>query len=156
MKTLFFSLATTVALLTTAAASAQGHPTERTTDKRASTAERNDNYGYAKDHKVTAQERARWEAAHKKDQRQNEHDDKGSSTHSATNHSASSQGRPRQEEARKNDRQDERHAQDNDRADERRASANGKDVNYGYPKNHTVTAQERARWEAAHQTSQRR
>jgi hypothetical protein len=76
------------------------------------------NYGYDKNHRVTPQERARWEAQHKNDRRDDDH---------------------------KNDRHD------NDRRDnDRRDDKFDRNKNYGFDKNHRVTPQERARWEAQH------
>jgi hypothetical protein len=80
------------------------------------------NYGYDKNHRVTPQERARWEAQHKNDRRDND----------------------RKDDRRDNDRKDDR--RDNDRRDDKF----DRNKNYGFEKNHRVTPQERARWEAQH------
>jgi Ni/Co efflux regulator RcnB len=87
---------------------------------------RDDNYGYDRNHRVTPQERARWEAAHRNDRR----DDK-----------------------RRDDKFDRNKNYGFDRdhkvtRDERRAWEAGH--NYGYTQNHRVTPQERARWEASY------
>ena len=87
------------------------------------------NYGFDKKHRVTPAERARWEAAHRDDDRR--------------------------DNRRDNDRFDGR--RDNDRRDDNRFDdRNSKDFNYGFDKKHRVTAQERARWEAAHRYDGRR
>jgi hypothetical protein len=81
------------------------------------------NYGYDKNHRVTPQERARWEAQHKNDRRDNDHRDND-----------------RRDNDHKNDRRD------NDRKDDKF----DRNKNYGFDQNHRVTPQERARWEAQH------
>jgi hypothetical protein len=90
------------------------------------------NYGYDKNHRVTPQERARWEAQHKNDRHDNDHKDDR-----------------RDNDRRDNDRRDNDHKndrRDNDRKDDKF----DRNKNYGFDQNHRVTPQERARWEAQH------
>lgn len=100
------------------------------------------NYGYDRNHRVTPQERARYEAQHRNDK----HDDRRDNDHKDN-------GR------RDNDKHDDRRDDKFDRnknygfdrdhkvtPDERRNWEQGH--NYGYDQNHRVTPQERARWEA--------
>ncbi|MFD1873064.1 hypothetical protein [Hymenobacter bucti] len=94
--------------------------------------DRDFNYGYAKNHRVTNQERARWEAQHRNDRR--------------------ADNRPNNDR-RTDDRFDRNQNYGFDRdhkvtRDERRHWEEGH--NYGYDQNHRVTPQERARWEASY------
>jgi hypothetical protein len=92
--------------------------------------DRDFNYGYPKGYRVSAKERARWEAAHRNDRRDNDR---------------------RGDDRRDNDRFDrnQNFGFDRDhqvtREERRRWEAAH---NYGYDQNHRVTPQERARWEA--------
>ena len=78
------------------------------------------NYGYAQNHRVSPQERARWEA-------QQHHDDRRADDHFDRNQNY---GFDRAHQATR---------------DERRRWEEGH--NYGYAQNHRVTPQEHARWE---------
>lgn len=76
MKTSLLSLAAAVALLASTASFAATPDHDRDNDRRTSRGQddrkdhdKDNNYGYDKNHKVTAQERARWEAQHKNDRR---------------------------------------------------------------------------------------
>lgn len=93
------------------------------------------NYGYDRSHRVTPSERTRWEAAHRdaKDDRKDARRDY------------------------KDDVKDARRDYKDDIKDARRDykdDRNSKD--YGYDRSHRVSAQERARWEAAHRYEGRR
>ncbi|MVN77313.1 hypothetical protein GO988_13340 [Hymenobacter sp. HMF4947] len=83
---------------------------------------RDDNYGYAKNHRVTPQEQARWEAAHRNDRRNDDKFDRSKNYGFDRDHKVT--------------------------RDERRNWEQGH--NYGYAQNHRVTPQERARWEASY------
>ena len=146
MKSTLLSLAAAFLLVTsTFAAPAPGQDNRNQDVARRD--DRNDkdfNYGYDKKHKVTPAEKARWEAAHKNDKRDDrKEDDRRDANYGYDkNHKVTPQEKARWEAAHKNDRKD----------DNRR---NDKDFNYGYAKNHRVTAQEKARWEAAHRNDKR-
>jgi poly(3-hydroxybutyrate) depolymerase len=92
------------------------------------------NYGYDRSHRVTPSERARWEAAHRNDRKDDRRDYKDDVKDARRDY--------------KNDIKDARRDYKDDR--------NSKDFNYGFDKKHRVTAQERARWEAAHRYDGRR
>jgi hypothetical protein len=99
--------------------------------------DRDFNYGYAKSYRVSAKERARWEAAHRNDRRD---DDRRRDN-----------DRRRDDDRRDNDRFDRSQNYGFDRdhrvtPDERRRWEAAH--NYGYDQSHRVTPQERARWEA--------
>ncbi|MBF9236698.1 hypothetical protein I2I05_04760 [Hymenobacter sp. BT683] len=153
MKASLFSLIAAATLLASstafaaapAAVSIERHdPNDRYNDRNS----KDFNYGYNRNHRVTATERARWEAAHRNDR----------------NDWKKNQKYDRKDDRRddKNDRKDDRRDDKNDRKDDRRDykddrkdDRNNKDFNYGYDKKHRVTAQERARWEAAHRNDRR-
>lgn len=132
MKTSLFAALATAALLTATSAFAAplpgpGHDGPRY-ELRPS--DRDFNYGYPRGYRVSAKERARWEAAHRNDRRD---DDR------------------RPDGRRDNDRFDRSQNYGFDRdhrvtPDERRRWEAAH--NYGYDQNHRVTPQERARWEA--------
>jgi hypothetical protein len=156
MKALIFPFFAAIALLTSPTASAQDR-----------TEARNDNYGYDKNHQVTPEERARWEAAHKdgrKDDRRADRKDDGAT---ARKDGRKDEGVADRKDGRREDgvadRKDGR--KDNGVADRkeggkdarndsgkgpRKDDRKGKDVNYGFDKNHQVTPEERTRWEEAH------
>ena len=81
---------------------------------------RDDNYGYDRNHRVTPQERARYEAAHRNDRRNDDHFDRNQNYGFDRDHQATRDERYRWEKAH----------------------------NYGYAVSHRVSPQERARWEA--------
>ncbi|MBH8557706.1 hypothetical protein [Hymenobacter negativus] len=129
MKASLFSIIAAAALFTSTASFAAAGPFDHRYDDRNS---KDFNYGYDRNHRVTAYERARWEAAHRDN---------------------------------KDDRRDARNDIREAKADLRDAKAdlrdarndrNSKDFNYGYDRNHRVSPQERARWEAAHRYDGRR
>jgi hypothetical protein len=134
MKKLIFSLVAAIALLTTQAASAQDRPEAH-----------NDNYGYDKNHQVTPEERARWEAAHKDGRK----DDRRTDRKDGRKDNGVADRKDSGKDARKEGPKDDRKAP---RKDDRRDDRKGKDTNYGFDKNHQVTPEERARWEEAHKT----
>ena len=72
MKTSFFSIIAAAALFTSSAAFAAEGPFDRRNDDRNS---KDFNYGYDRSHRVTPAERARWEAAHRNNDRRNDRDD---------------------------------------------------------------------------------
>ena len=80
-----------------------------------------DNYGYDRSHRVTPQERARWEAAQRHNDR-DDHFDRNQNFGFDRDHKVTLQERRRWELSH----------------------------NYGYAANHRVTFQERARWEASY------
>ncbi|GAB3580000.1 hypothetical protein [Hymenobacter daeguensis] len=133
MKTALFSILAAASLLTASASAAtpalpgpelrteQQNPNDRFNDRNS----RDFNYGFDKNHKVTPDERKRWEEAHKNDLRDDRKD-------------------------YKNERKDERKDRREDMKDARKDERKDKDFNYGFDKNHKVTPQERARWEEAH------
>jgi hypothetical protein len=98
--------------------------------------DRNFNYGYDRNHRVTREEIARYQAQHRSDNRGRDNDH-------------------RDNDRRDNDRRDDHfdrnknYGFDRDHRvtrDERRDWE--RSHNYGYAQNHRVTPQERARWEA--------
>ncbi|TPG72202.1 hypothetical protein [Hymenobacter nivis] len=136
MKTSFFSAFAAIALLASTSAFAAPAPAANhdRDDRRPAQGpgnrydDRNSkdfNYGYDRKHRVTPQERARWEAAHRNDRRDDHRDDHRGPAVAVV---APSQ-QARWEAERRN--------------------------NYGYAKNHRVTDQERARWDAAHRYDHR-
>ncbi|WP_303310195.1 hypothetical protein [Hymenobacter sp. BT730] len=132
MKTSLFSFAAALALLVTTgsfSASAADLPdnNRREAARRDDRYDKDFNYGYDRRHKVTATERARWEAAQRQE----------------ANYRAAQQAAA------------QRNRQDAQRQADRRNDRYDKDFNYGYDRNHRVSAAERARWEAAHRSNQR-
>jgi hypothetical protein len=135
MKTPLFATAAAVLLTATSAfATPLAVPSHDGPRYELRPGDRDFNYGYPKNYRVSAKERARWEAAHRNDRRD--------------------------DNRRDNDRRDDRRADDRfdrnqnfgfDRdhqvtREERRRWEEGH--NYGYDQTHRVTPQERARWEA--------
>jgi hypothetical protein len=87
--------------------------------------DRDFNYGYAKNHRVTDRERARWEAQHRNDRDDRRADDRFDRNQNYgfdRNHKVTRDERRHWEEAH----------------------------NYGYAQNHRVSPQERARWESSY------
>lgn len=126
MKTTLFSILAAALLAFTSSCAAAGPFDHRYDDRNSPYF----NYGYDRAHNVTAYERARWEAMH----RDNINDRR--------------EAKADVWEA-KADLRDAKH-------DLRVARLDAKDdrnspyFNYGFERNHRVTPQERARWEAAH------
>jgi hypothetical protein len=130
MKSFLFAALATASLFTSTgafAAAPLAGPGNRYEQQRPG--DRDFNYGYDRSHRVTPQERARWEAQHRNDRRD--------------------------DDRRDNDRRDDKfdrnknYGFDRDHRvtpDERRDWERAH--NYGYAQNHRVTTQERARWEA--------
>jgi hypothetical protein len=87
--------------------------------------DRDFNYGYAKNHRVTDRERARWEAQHR-----NDRDDRRADDRFDRNQNYGF------ERTHKVTRDERRHWEEAH--------------NYGYAQNHRVTPQERARWESSY------
>ena len=69
MKASLFPIIAAAALFTSSAAFAAEGPFDRRYDGRDDRNSKDFNYGYDRNHRVTAQERARWEAAHRYDSR---------------------------------------------------------------------------------------
>jgi hypothetical protein len=132
MKSFLFAALATASLLTSTGAFAAAPLAGPGRDHRYEQqrpGDRDFNYGYDRNHRVTPQERARWEAEHRNDRRD--------------------------DDRRDNDRRDDKfdrnknYGFDRDHRvtpDERRDWERAH--NYGYAQNHRVTTQERARWEA--------
>jgi hypothetical protein len=126
MKSFLFAALATASLLTSPGAFAAA-PLDNRYEQ--GPGDRNFNYGFDRNHRVTPQERARYEAQHRNDRRD--------------------------DDRRDNDRRDDKfdrnknYGFDRDHKvtqDERRDWE--RSHNYGYVQNHRVTSQERARWEA--------
>lgn len=122
MKTSLLSAATAFAFLFSASSAVAAPALPKHDNKPPYSNGRDHNYGYDKNHKVTAAERARWEAAQRHDHR---------------------------DDYKKDDKK-------NNRRDDQRYDRDDRNQNYGYDKNHQVTASERARWEAAQRHDRRR
>jgi hypothetical protein len=130
MKSFLFAALATASLLTSTSAFAAAPGNDYDRDGRRyeqqRPGDRDFNYGYDRNHRVTREEIARYQAQHRNDNR-----------------------------GRDNDRRDDKfdrnknYGFDRDHQvtrDERRDWERGH--NYGYAQNHRVTTQERARWEA--------
>jgi Ni/Co efflux regulator RcnB len=123
MKTPLFATLAAAALLTATSAFAAPFQGPGRNDNR------NDNYGYAKGHRVTPQERARWEAEHRNDNRSAQHDNRnGDKFDRNQNYGFDRDHKVTQQERR---HWEETH-------------------NYGYAQGHRITSQEKARWEASY------
>jgi len=120
MKSFLLAALASASLFTTtgAFAAAPGNDHDRYEQQRPG--DRDFNYGYDRQHRVTPQERARWEAQHRNDRRDNDKFDRNQNYGFERDHRVT--------------------------PDERRAWERAH--NYGYAQNHRVTPQERARWEA--------
>jgi hypothetical protein len=121
MKTSLFATVATAVLLTAASAFAaplapRDHDGPR---YELRLGDRDFNYGYPRGYRVSDRERARWEAAHRNDRRDNDHFDRNQNYGFDRDHQVTRDERRRWEEAH----------------------------NYGYDQSHRVTPQERARWE---------
>ncbi|MFC7669990.1 hypothetical protein ACFQT0_23445 [Hymenobacter humi] len=120
-------------------------------------------YGYDKRHRVTARERERWEAAHRYDRdERNDRYDRNQNYGYEQNHRVTSAERARWETQQREaqlraaqQREAELRAAQQREAQQRASQNNGYSSNYGYDRNHRVTPQERARWEAAHRYDHR-
>ncbi|MDF7810840.1 hypothetical protein [Hymenobacter sp. YC55] len=116
MKKALFSLATAFALLSSSTSFAAPTP-DRHDDKRRQEVSRYDdrndkdfNYGYDRKHRVTAQEKARWEAAHRNDRRDSSYGryDNDFNYGYDKKHKVTAQEKARWEAAHRNDRRDYR------------------------------------------------
>ena len=119
MKTTLLSLATALLLTTSAfAAPAPGHDDNRrpSIDCRDDRNDKDFNYGYDKKHRVTPQEKARWEAAHRNDRYDNQRNDRYDDRRDQRdfnygydkNHKVTAREKARWEAAHRNDRYDGR------------------------------------------------
>ena len=124
MKSFLFAALASASLLTStgafAAAPSDNHDRDDRRFEQQRPGDRDFNYGYDRNHRVTPQERARWEAQHRNDDRRDDKFDRSKNYGFDRDHRVS--------------------------PDERRAWERAH--NYGYAQNHRVTPQERARWEA--------
>ncbi|MDB5269402.1 MAG: hypothetical protein JWP58_2442 [Hymenobacter sp.] len=134
MKASLFSIIAAAALFTSTASFAAAGPFDHRYDDRNS---KDFNYGYDRNHRVTDYERARWEAAHKNDRKDDRRDAKNDIREAKSDLRDA-----------KGDLRDARRDAKDDR--------NNPAFNYGYDRNHRVSAQERARWESAHRYDGRR
>ncbi|MGI4870480.1 MAG: hypothetical protein ACRYFX_04795 [Janthinobacterium lividum] len=162
MKNTILSLAAAFALLTATAASAAsigGQDGPRNGN--------NSNYGYDKNHQVTPEERAKWEAQHKNDRRDDRNDRRDDKKdHDKNDRHDDKKGHDDKKDHDKDDRRDDKKDHDkndrgnngngrgNGRNDNNRGN-NGRDTNYGYDKSHQVTPEERTAWEAQHKNDHR-
>jgi len=121
MKSFLFAALASASLFTStgAFAAAPGIDHDRRYEQQRP-GDRDFNYGYDRNHRVTPQERARWEAQHHNDRRDDDKFDRSKNYGFDRDHRVT--------------------------RDERRDWERGH--NYGYAQNHRVTPQERARWEA--------
>jgi hypothetical protein len=95
MKASLFSLLATAALFTSSAAFAAEGPFDRRYDGRD---DRNSkDYGYDRSHRVTNAEKARWEAAHRNDRRDDDHFDRNQNYGYDRNHRVTAQEKARWE-----------------------------------------------------------
>ena len=122
MKSFLFAALATASLLTSSCASATAfdHDHDRAGHYEQRPGDRDFNYGYDRNHRVTPQERARWEAQHRNDDRRDDKFDR-----------SKNYGFDRDHRVTRDERRDWERSH-----------------NYGYAQNHRVTPQERARWEA--------
>ena len=130
MKTsLFATVATAVLLTATSAFAAPLAPRDHDGPRyELRPGDRDFNYGYPRSYRVSDRERARWEAEHRNDRRDNDRrDDRRDNYHFDRNQNY---GFDRDHQATRDERRrwEEAH-------------------NYGYDQSHRVTPQERARWE---------
>jgi hypothetical protein len=128
MKTPLFATLAAAALLTATSAFAAPFQGPGRDDNR------NDNYGYAKGHRVTPQERARWEAQHRNDYRIAQHDDRNDHYDNRNSDKFDRNQNYGFDRNHKVTQQERRHWEETH--------------NYGYAQGHRVSPQERARWEA--------
>ncbi len=119
MKSFLFAALATASLFTSTGAFAATLPGPGSRYEQARPGDRDFNYGYDRNHRVTPQERARWEAQHRNDRRDDKFD------------RSKNFGFDRDHKVTLEERRDWERAH-----------------NYGYAQNHRVTPQERARWEA--------
>ena len=128
MKTSLLSIASAFVLLFSAGSLATAAPLAKSVEVA-----RHDDKKYNDDRRLSAKEKARLEAARREDARRE----------------ALRREEARREELRREELRREA-ARRNDRKYDRQDDRNAQDFNYGYAKNHRVTAAEKARWEAQH------
>lgn len=122
MKSFLFAALVTASLLTNTgafAAAPLAGPGRDSRYEQQRPGDRDFNYGYDRNHRVTAQEKARWEAQHRNDRRDDKFD------------RSKNYGFDRDHKVTQDERRNWEQAH-----------------NYGYAQDHRVTPQERARWEA--------
>jgi hypothetical protein len=160
MKNSFFSILAAASLLATTSfaapasftndrdgrAGTQQNPNERFNDRN----DKDFNYGFDKKHKVTPEERKRWEDAHKNDRKDQKDDRKDFKKDQKDDRKDLKKDLKDDRKDFKKDQKDDRKEFKKDQKDDR------KDNNYGFDKNHKVTPEERARWEAAHKNDNHR
>ncbi|MFD2720894.1 hypothetical protein ACFST9_19395 [Hymenobacter monticola] len=130
MKASLFSIIAAAALFTSSASFAAEGPFDRRYDGRDDRNSKDFNYGYDRNHRVTAAERARWEAAHRNDNRRDDHYDRNQNYGFERSHRVTAQEKARWEAQQRAQREAQERAQ--------------------------REAQERARREAAHRQYGRR
>jgi hypothetical protein len=129
MKSFLFAALATASLLTSTGAFAAAPFDNHDRDNRYAQqrpGDRDFNYGYDRNHRVTPQERARYEAQHRNDRRDDRNDRRDDKFDRNKNYGFDRDHQVTQDERRNWELSH----------------------NYGYAQNHRVTAQERARWEA--------
>lgn len=127
MKSFLFAALATASLLTSTSAFATAPlagPGRDIRYEQQRPGDRDFNYGYDRNHRVTPQERARWGAQHRNDRRAD--DRRADKFDRSKNYGFDRDHKVTLEERRDWER----------------------NHNYGYAQNHRVTPQERARWEA--------
>ena len=108
MKTSLFSIIAAAALLTSSASFAAAGPFDSHRYEQGPNDRYNDrnskdfNYGYDRSHRVTAQEKARWEAAQRSHDRYNDRNSKGFNYGYASNHRVTAKEQARWEAAHRN------------------------------------------------------
>ncbi|MBF9143368.1 hypothetical protein [Hymenobacter properus] len=132
MKASLFSLLAAAALFTSSTAFAAEGPFDHRYDGRDDRNSKDFNYGYDRNHRVTAAEKARWEAAHRNDRRDDDHFDRNQNYGFDRNHRVTAQEKARWEAQQRAQREAQERAQ---REAQFRAQRE---------------AQERARYEATH------
>ncbi|MBF9222069.1 hypothetical protein [Hymenobacter ruricola] len=139
MKASLFSLLAAAALFTSTVSFAAEGPFDRRYDGRDDRNSKDFNYGYDRNHRVTNAEKARWEAAHRNDDRRDDdHFDRNTNYGFDRNHRVTAPERARWEAQQRAQREAQERAQ---REAQIRAQRE---------------AQERARWEASHRQYSRR
>jgi len=129
MKSFLFAALASAALLTSPSAFAAPTPAndhDRDGRYQQGPGDRNFNYGYDRNHRVTREEIARYEAQHRNDNRGRDNDRRDDKFDRNQNYGFDRDHRVTQAERRAWERS----------------------YNYGYAQNHRVSPQERARWEA--------
>lgn len=129
MKSFLLAALATASLLTSTSAFAapfDNHDRDNRRYEQQRPGDRNQNYGYDRNHRVTRQEIARYQAQHRNDNRGRDNDRRDDKFDRNQNYGFDRDHRVTLEERRDWERSH----------------------NYGYAQNHRVSPQERARWEA--------